>query len=392
MLHSAHHNLNPMAPPPDGAMLYIHVPFCRTRCIYCDFYSTTCGSEVRDAYVQALCRELQARRGELPNTRLATLYLGGGTPSQLAPSELTQIFAAVRAHYDLLPGAEITLEANPDDVTPQWVDAVQALGVNRVSLGVQSFHDALLRTLRRRHTARQATEAVQRLCAGGIGNISIDLMYGLPEQDAACWQRDVWQALQLPVTHLSAYALMVEEGTPLAHMVQAGTLRPADDEATLAAYEHLMDAAAQAGFEHYEISNFCRPGYASRHNSGYWHNVPYLGCGPGAHSYDGLRRSSNLPDVHAYAAAQGDVPHATEELTPAMRFDERVFTALRTSRGLDVEALQRDFGAAWTEQLKREAARHVEGGRLTWCGALLRFTRQGLFVSDDVMSDLMHVD
>lgn len=370
-------------------MLYIHVPFCKLRCIYCDFYSTTQGAEIRRRYVGALCAELRARADFLPSRELQTVYFGGGTPSQLTAGELHDIFSCIREVYTLAPGAEVTFEANPDDVTPAFVATLRAEGVNRVSLGVQSFDDGMLRLLHRRHTAAQARQAVTLLKEGGIDNISIDLIYGLPGQTVADFDSDLDEALALPVTHLSAYALMVEEGTALSRLVAKGQLRPADEETCLAQYGHLLDRMAAAGFEHYEISNFALPGYRSRHNSAYWDDIPYLGAGPGAHSYDGRDRYFNLPDLSAYIASPGTPPAETERLTEAERFDERVMKRLRTLDGLSLEALRRDFPAAWTDELLRAALPHITDGRLELSGQRLALTRAGLMVSDDVMSDLM---
>lgn len=374
-------------------MLYIHIPFCKSRCIYCDFYSTTCGAAEREAFVAALCGELRARRAYLPGgTGLGTVYLGGGTPSQLSAEELGRVMACVRETYEILPGAELTIEANPDDVSPSFVSLLRTLGFNRVSLGVQTFDDNLLRLLHRRHTAGGARRAVRLLAEGRIENLSIDLIYGLPGQGAARFRRDLEEALALPVKHLSAYALTVEEGTALEKMVRDGRAAVADEELFLEEYGMLMDAAAAAGFEHYEISNFALPGYRSRHNSAYWDGTPYLGCGPGAHSYDGRSRRRNLPDLAAYLRSPGSPPYEEEQLSRGERFDEKVFTSLRTSAGLDLAAVEEEYGGEWLAGLLRAAAPHLAAGRLVQAGGRLRLTRRGLFVSDGVMSDLMRAE
>lgn len=375
-----------------AAGLYLHVPFCQSRCVYCDFYSTTCGPAERGRYVEALCRELEARADEVPGRRLATVYLGGGTPSQLSPAELERVFSAVGRLFRLAPDAEVTLEANPDDLTPAYVDALLALPVNRVSLGVQTFCDARLRLLHRRHTGREAVEAVERLAAAGFDNLSVDLIYGLPGQTLDEWDDDLVRALALPVCHLSAYALIYEEGTALWQMRQRGEVREADDELSLAMFERLMDRAAAAGFDHYEISNFARPGWRARHNSSYWTGAPYVGCGPGAHSFDGRStRRRNLPDLAAYTALSPRVPMEEEHLTPDEQFNDYILTALRTADGLSLDALGVRFGLGARAEVERTARRHVEGGRLSLADGRLRLTRRGLFVSDDVMSDFMRV-
>ncbi len=370
-------------------MLYIHVPFCKLRCIYCDFYSTTQGATIRRSYVEALCEELRTRADFLPTRLLHTLYFGGGTPSQLCPDELAHIMSTIRETFTLAPDAEVTLEANPDDITPAFTAMLRREGINRVSLGVQSFNDRMLQTLRRRHTAAQARKAVYTLVEGGITNVSIDLIYGLPDQNLKAFDSDLDEAFSLPVTHLSAYALSVEEGTPLHHKVNCGALTPAGEETCIAQYKRLLDRAAAAGFERYEISNFSLPGYRSIHNSSYWDDVPYLGAGPSAHSFDGRDRSFNLPDLTAYVTHPGHPPMETEHLTASERFDERVMKRLRTCEGLSLEALRRDFPERWTDEMLNAASHHLSEGRLGLANQQLYLTRKGLMLSDDIMSDLM---
>lgn len=370
-------------------MLYIHIPFCKSRCLYCDFFSTTHGEAVRQQFSSALCEEIRARRTELPSPLLQTIYFGGGTPSLLSADELRRIMKCVRQLFVIAPDAEITIEANPNDVTPAFVSLLLSLGFNRLSLGVQTFNDELLRLIGRRHSAAEARRAVQMLARGGIENISLDLIYGLPQQTPTQFGRDLTEAFSLPIKHLSSYALMVEEGTPLFRMVSSGQLRPADEEECLQEYELLMNAAGRAGFEHYEISNFALPGYHSRHNSAYWTGAAYLGCGPGAHSYDGRSRRSNRANLSAYLLTPSCPPHETEVLSLDEKFNEKIFTSLRTANGLPLSETQRQFGSAWLAEMLHAAAPHIKAGRLTNDGVRLRLTRKGLFVSDDVMSDLM---
>lgn len=365
------------------------MPFCKCRCIYCDFYSTTLGEEFRKKFVEALCDELSYRKDYLPNRLIKTVYFGGGTPSQLSVCEIRTIIDRIHSTYDVAQDAEITFEANPDDVTPELVSELIDLGINRVSLGVQTFNDALLKLLHRRHTAAQARKAVYLLKNGGYENISIDLIYGLPQQTLNMFEADLADAFSLPITHLSSYALSIEEGTVLHKMVKNNKLQIADEDSFVAEYDALMKAASNAGFEHYEISNFALPEYYSRHNSAYWNGTPYLGCGPGAHSYDGKSRQYNLPDINAYISQRPVIPHETESLSPEAQFNERVFTSLRTQKGLDLERLKKDFAPNWCENLVAEAQRHLEGGRLNYNGHFIALTQKGYFVSDDVMSDLM---
>lgn len=369
------------------AGIYIHVPFCQGRCIYCDFYSTTEGEEWKSRYVDALLAELRMRRDELPLARVHSIYIGGGTPSQLPARALAAILSEVCRLFPVDSDAEVTVEANPDDVTPEWLAALSHTPVNRLSMGVQSFDDALLRLIRRRHTAQQAVCAVEQAARHGISNVSIDLIYGLPTQTMEQWQADVRQALALDVQHLSAYSLSYEEGTPLWRMLEQGRIEEADEELSLCMYEHLIDATRAAGFTHYEISNFCRPGRHSQHNSAYWHGVPYLGFGPGAHSYDGMRtRRWNLSDLKGYVQAAGSMPpHQSEVLTDDELYDETVMTRLRTSEGLSLDLLT----AAYRAYCMAQAEPHLRAGRLEQAGSTIRLTRQGIFTSNDIISDLM---
>lgn len=369
------------------AGIYIHVPFCQGRCIYCDFYSTTEGEEWKSRYVDALLAELRMRRDELPLARVHSIYIGGGTPSLLPVKALAGILNEVCRLFPVDSDAEVTVEANPDDVTPEWLAALSHTPVNRLSMGVQSFDDALLRLIRRRHTAQQAVCAVEQAARHGISNVSIDLIYGLPTQTMEQWQADVRQALALDVQHLSAYSLSYEEGTPLWRMLEQGRIEEADEELSLRMYEHLIDSTRAAGFTHYEISNFCRPGRHSQHNSAYWHGVPYLGFGPGAHSYDGMRtRRWNLSDLKGYVQAAGSMPpHQSEVLTDDELYDETVMTRLRTSEGLSLDLLT----AAYRAYCMAQAEPHLQAGRLEQAGSTIRLTRQGIFTSNDIISDLM---
>jgi len=364
------------------AGIYIHIPFCKSRCIYCDFYSTT-GLEWRQRYVDALCEEYRLRHNYI-NERVRTLYIGGGTPSLLPHPLLRQIFETVGPVE-----GEVTLECNPDDVTESFAEGLAELPVNRVSMGAQSFGDERLRFLHRRHRACQVAMAVERLRAVGIGNISIDLIYGFPGETLEEWHRDIESALALQVEHLSAYALQYEEGTALYRQLKQGVIREVDEELSRRMYYDLKDRLAQAGFEHYEISNFARPGFRSRHNSGYWNQTPYLGLGAAAHSFDGYNRQSNIADLKAYVAGiEAGCPQVLlETLDEVSRYNEQVMTALRTCEGLLLSALsdrQRDY-------CLRQARPYLQTRLLTTADDRIRLTREGLFVSDMVISDLMMV-
>jgi putative coproporphyrinogen dehydrogenase len=369
--------------------LYIHVPFCEKRCVYCSFYSTVHGKEERDAFVRTLAKELAFRHNDAP---ISTLYFGGGTPSQLDDEEMEAVFSAIHRHCVLSPHAEITFEANPDDISQQKVVHLRQLGVNRISLGVQSFDDRRLSFLNRRHTAQQALDAIDILRTKGIENISIDLIFGLPGQQLTDWNKELAQAFELPITHLSAYSLMYEKGTPLYYARERGAVKECDEETSLSMFQMLCTSAQCAGFEQYEISNFARPGYRSRHNSSYWHGIPYLGLGPGAHSYDGKNcRRVNDYSLRRYMEAEraktfADVPHTLEKLSADECYDELICTRLRTCEGLSLQ----EVPASRRSALLRMARPHIDAGRLELdADNHLRLTASGIFVSDDVMSDLM---
>ena len=282
------------------AGLYLHIPFCKRRCVYCDFYSTTFNDDVRANYVESLCNELSIRKSYLGTSSLQSIYLGGGTPSQLSPNELGHIFCHILKLFTLSSDCEITLEANPDDLNPDYVKALRQLPVNRISIGIQTFNDNLLNLLQRRHTGLQALQAVDLCYRYGLENISIDLIYGLPGQSLNDWNADLNAALNLPVKHLSAYSLTYEEGTRLWTMREKKEIHETDEETSLQMFNSLIDHAEQADFKHYEISNFCRKGYQAIHNSSYWKGDSYLGCGPGAHSFNGTSRQWNKKDLPAY--------------------------------------------------------------------------------------------
>ena len=372
----------------DMAGLYIHIPFCASRCVYCGFFSTT-RLDLRQAYVEALGREMRLRdcscNGKM---RIETVYLGGGTPSQLSAEQLRQIFLYINNVYDVSPRAEITIECNPDDITVPFVATLSQLPVNRVSMGAQTFNDERLRFLHRRHRAEQVGEAVKRLRSVGIANISIDLMYGFPGETILEWNADIDAALALGVEHLSAYALSYEEGTPLYTMLQQGRVEELDEELQRAMYYTLKDRLEAAGYEHYELSNFARPGCRSRHNSSYWNHTPYIGLGAGAHSFDGRHRQWNVADIGQYVEAIGEdrVPADSEVIDDVTRYNETVMTALRTIDGIRLDMLSPSERAHCLTQAKK----------FLDCGWLclpddntLRLTRDGLFVSDTIMSDLM---
>lgn len=366
------------------AGLYIHIPFCTSRCLYCGFYSTTL-SPLRQRYVEALCREMQLR--PLTSGQIETVYLGGGTPSTLSREQLELLFHHIYKVYPIAPNAEVTIECNPDDVCSPHFSLPAS--VNRVSMGAQTFNDGRLHFIRRRHSALQVDEAVNRLRAMGIGNVSIDLMFGFPGETIDEWQNDIDHALALQVEHISAYSLMYEEGTPLYRMLDEGAIEEIDEELSLNMYDTLTDRLTAAGYEHYEISNFAQPGFRSRHNSSYWHDVPYIGIGAAAHSYDRQTRQWNVPNLEAYLSAieEGRIPCEVETIDEATRYDDLVTTALRTREGINVHTLTPPY----REHLLRQAQPYIDRGLLDMEQGRLHLTRQGIYVSDSIMADLMYV-
>lgn len=377
------------------AGVYVHIPFCASRCSYCDFFSTLRLDEVGHDYVEALIAEARLRKAELNGKPVKTLYMGGGTPSQLPLPLLARLIDGLKATLDLNAVEEFTLEANPDDVTPEWCAAVRALGVNRVSMGVQSFQDAVLRLVGRRHTARQAIDAVASLRHAGIDNISIDLIYGLPGQTLETWAESVRQAVDLRPQHISAYGLTYEPGTRLWQQRECGEVVEASEDQYLDMYRILVGLLQVAGYEHYEISNFALPGYRSRHNSSYWNETPYLGLGAAAHSYDGTMRRSNPADLCGYIRriTSGQPACQVEDLAWWERYDERVMLGLRTADGVDAHRLRSDFGDKAWAYFVSEARRHIDAGNMI-CTDDGRYilTSEGIVLSDSVMRDLMWDD
>lgn len=378
------------------AGIYIHVPFCIKRCIYCDFFSST-DSAYKEAYISALLRELEAKRIYLQEP-VDTIYFGGGTPSCLQSPDFEKIGATIDRYYTVSAHPEITIEANPDDLSDAYVGSLRSLPVNRISVGIQSFQDRALRFLNRRHTAREAIDAVERCKNAGIHNISIDLMYGLPEQDVASWSSDIEQAVALDVSHISAYNLTYESGTPIYKMVEAGVVQPADDDVCELLFRLLTEKLTDAGFVHYEISNFARrtktypDGCISLHNTSYWKGVHYLGVGPAAHSYDGKSRSWNVSSVPDYIRMMQEDPAAfgeTEELDARTRYNDYIITRMRTIWGISLTELKQVFGEERAHYFSAQAERFFCLGLLKKEGDCVKVSPDGFFVSDAIMRELV---
>lgn len=367
--------------------LYIHVPFCAQRCTYCDFYTQTRQS-LRSRYIDALLCEVELRSSHEP---IEHIYFGGGTPSLLTPSELEQICSALRSRYTISAGGEITIECNPDDITPQYAIDLAQLGFNRASMGVQSFQAGDLKFLNRRHNAEQVYQAVEALRGAGITNLSLDLIYGLPGQTHESWSDNVRRIIRLDVPHISAYHLIYEEGTPLTRLRDAGRITEVSEQYSLDFFRILIHELRGAGYEHYEVSNFARPAMYARLNTGYWHGAHYIGLGPSAHSFDGRVRSHNVADIAAYADAlleHGRLPSESELLTEENLRHEYIMTRLRTQWGIPLGEYAEHYGLAAHDALMAAAAPHMAAGRLYISGGALRLTESGVFTSDGIILDL----
>ena len=355
------------------AGIYIHIPFCKSRCKYCDFFSTTHLAR-RSEYVDALLAEWEERRCEL-SAPVHTIYIGGGTPSTLELQDLRRIVQALPHSYE-----EFTMEVNPGDVTAERALEWRAMGINRLSMGVQSFDDTLLQLIGRRHTAQQAREAVAIAQEAGFDNISIDLMYALPSQTMEQWQKDVAEVLRLGVQHISSYGLIYEEGTVLMTLLDHGVVEAVDEDAEMQMYDYLVDTLCSNGYVHYEVSNFALPTRESKHNSSYWNDTPYLGIGAGAHSYDGEKRQWNVSDLDVYVqqvtsyALQPEIELLTEE----QRHTERVMLGLRTNKGVSVKDVNMQKGLPYIQQ-----------GLLQQQGERLVATTKGFHILNRIIEDLV---
>jgi oxygen-independent coproporphyrinogen-3 oxidase len=368
------------------AGLYMHIPFCANKCSYCDFYSCTLLHR-RDAFVEALLGEMRERKDYLCGEPLRTIYIGGGTPSLLSPEQIGRILGAVGDNFDV-QAEEITLEANPDDLTAGDLAALAETPIDRLSIGVQSFVDGHLRLMNRRHTAAQAVKAIRMAQEAGFGNISADLIFGVPGMRHDEWEHNIDTMLSLGVQHISAYHLTIEEGTPMAAMAARGEISPVDEGVSERQYHTLRRKLAVAGFEHYEISNFALPGFRARHNSSYWAGEPYLGLGPAAHSYDGRERRWCIPDAERYIAeTTSEGLYEAEILGPRELYNEYVMVRLRTAEGVDSVEMERKFGNETASKFVRTAEKFLLSGALRAKNSRIFIPEEEFLVSDHIISD-----
>ena len=374
------------------AGIYIHIPFCKTRCIYCDFYSTT-DSAASSKYIEALCKELVLRKDDLKGEPIQTIYIGGGTPSQLTEFELKQIFTTIANHYDLSKIEEITMEGNPDDLTTNYLAMLRTTPINRLSLGIQTFNNDMLKKLNRRHNAEQAIAAVKEAQNYGFDNISIDLMYGLPHETMDVWINDIKMAIQLNIEHVSAYHLIYEKGTPLYKKLTDGIIQEVDEDFSLQSFTNLIKILTDNGFIHYEISNFAKNGKIAQHNTSYWTGKKYLGYGPSAHSYNGINRSWNVSSLYEYIQ-QIEINRLhpeVENLNIDTRYNDYVITSLRTMWGISLDKLKKEFGESYYNYALNMAKKHITVGNLELKNNNLKLSKKGIFISDGIMSDMLYV-
>ncbi len=376
------------------AGIYIHIPFCKRRCSYCDFYSVV-NTAYADRYVDAIIGELSIRKNEISLDDVRTIYIGGGTPSVLTADQLGQLLAGIKKMVDFNRVLEVTIEVNPDDVTEEYIYNVKQCGVNRVSIGIQSFVDSELKAVNRRHNAQGAVEAVARIKRAGIDNISIDLIYGLPEQTIDTWRHSIDCAIGLGVNHISAYCLSYEEGTALTKLRDIGKIREADDDMCVMMYDELCSRLSTAGYDHYEISNFALPEMYSKHNSSYWNGSLYLGLGAAAHSYDGMVRRYNPQNIKQYLddIEQGIAAFEEEQELWWQRYNETVMVRLRTRWGVSLSEITREYGDAMAKRFAEISQQFVSSSMMERDGDdIYRLTRGGVMMSDAIIRELMYVE
>lgn len=371
-----------------GGSIYVHIPFCKSKCLYCAFYSVA-NAQWHEPFLNAVCREIELTKDYLPGKEIDTLYFGGGTPSLFPVRDLERVVRQLQKFYHFSDELEWTMEANPEQLTPTYLSELRHLGINRLSIGVQSFQDDILRILRRGHTAQEAQSAVENAERAGFDNISVDLIYDIAFRTGVMWEEDVRRALSLPIRHLSAYSLTVEENTLLARRVSEGRSFVIDDRDSDRDYVILKKMTEAAGFEQYEISNFAKLGAYSRHNSAYWTGQPYLGLGPAAHSFRSPVRQWNVADIRQYVEGMDKGMPVTEQetLTLDMQYDEFVLLRLRTKEGLSPEDVFHRFGADYAEHLYRQLER-VPVGHYRMDEGHIKLTREGQLLADAIAAEL----
>ncbi|TFH49765.1 MAG: radical SAM family heme chaperone HemW [Bacteroidia bacterium] len=372
------------------AGLYIHIPFCKSFCAYCDFYSVT-DTTMAGRLVDAIISESALRAGYLEGEGVETIYFGGGTPSLLGVPDIRRILSELANHFAISDNPEVTLEANPDDLNKKYLDELMLSGVNRLSLGVQSWNDSRLKFLGRRHTAEQSAAALEEAARAGFDNISADLIYGIPGMALSDLRHDLEMTFSYPVKHLSAYHLTIEEGTRFGKMKKEGRLSEADEEASASMFSLLGNECRTHGLIHYEISNFAKEGFISRHNSSYWKQIPYLGLGPSAHSFDRRSRQWNVSNLKKYikSVEEGAVMCEREELDRITVFNEYLMTSLRTMWGVELDHVEQQFDKELRDYLVNLSDKYIRYGLMQRNKNTLVLTDQGKMISDNIIGELL---
>lgn len=364
--------------------IYVHIPFCKSKCAYCNFFSVV-SDKGRDAFLAALKREAVQRRNYLGGEAVRTVYFGGGTPSLLKPSEIAGILEVLRLNYDIIDSPEVTLEANPDTVSKESLLDYKSMGINRLSIGIQSFFDDDLQYLSRKHDSKHAMQVLDWASEVGFQEITLDLIYGIPTLTDEKWNRNIDIFLSTGFNHLSAYALTVEEKTALGQRISKGLAAAVNEDNTIRHYEILTSRAADAGFEHYEISNFARPGHQSKHNTIYWKGEKYLGLGPSAHSFDGSSRQWNVAGVKDYC---DNYSFEREELTLDDLYNEYVMTSLRTNWGCDLGFVRDSFGEKYAEKFEKGVQKHILSGKMLEKDRNFILNDSGMLFADGIAAEL----
>lgn len=364
--------------------IYVHIPFCKSKCAYCNFFSVVSEKQRAD-FLEALKREAVLRKDYLEGEEVKTIYFGGGTPSLIEPLELLEILQLLEMHYNIISAPEITIEANPDTVSKESLLAYKSMGINRLSIGIQSFFDDDLKYLSRKHDSKHALQVLDWIKSVEFQEVTLDLIYGIPTLTDEKWNKNLDMFFSTGFNHLSAYALTVEEKSVLGHLINKGVVAPVDEETVIRHYEILTQRTENEGFEHYEISNFARPGHQSKHNSIYWKGEKYLGLGPSAHSFDGVSRQWNVASVKDYC---DNYSFEREELTLDDRYNEYVMTSLRTCWGCDIDYIRQNFGEKYSERFKNGVQKYILSGKMSQKDNNFILNDDGMLFADGIAVEL----
>jgi oxygen-independent coproporphyrinogen-3 oxidase len=372
------------------AGIYLHIPFCTRKCAYCDFYSVA-NTKLSNHFIDAICKEIELQKNYLNNEKVQTIYFGGGTPSILTINQIEKILTYVHRYFNVDSNTEITLEANPDNLNTEYLKALKRLGVNRLSVGIQSFNDADLQLMKRKHSVIQAVNSVKEAQNQGFNNISIDLIYGLPDLAITNWEKNINEALNLNIQHISAYHLTIEPNTTFHKLYNKQKLNLPTEDESIDQFKLLIDKTAKNGFLHYEISNFALDGSISLHNTNYWMGVKYLGLGPSAHSYNLTSRQWNISNLNEYmdVILKGKAPSECEKLSKSDKYNDYLITSLRTMWGLNTEILKTEFGDKQEKYFIAKTKRMLSEKLLIKSGNNFILTEKGMFISDNIIQELL---